>query len=117
MEDCDAVLSSFRPGGFEARHLAEANPLRHGIIGQETKGPGSFFMALRSVYVIRGVVEDMEAICPRAWLFNYTNPSNIVSETVTHHSRIGVVSVCEGPIIFPRNSPSRPISILSAWTP
>lgn len=101
--DCDVVLSSFRPGGFEARYLDERIPLKHGIIGQETQGPGGFFMALRSIHVIRSVIEDMEAVCPNAWLFNYTNPVNIVSEAVTHHTEIAAVSLCEGPIIFPRH--------------
>src|SRR5437868_2448619 len=30
LADCDAVLTSFRPGGFEARYLDESIPLRHG---------------------------------------------------------------------------------------
>ena len=55
LEGADAVLSSFRPGGFEARHLDESIPLRHGVIGQETQGPGGFFMALRSIAVLREV--------------------------------------------------------------
>src|SRR5579885_911148 len=42
LTDCDAVLSSFRPGGFEARYLDESIPLRNGVIGQETQGPGGF---------------------------------------------------------------------------
>ncbi|MDP9316573.1 MAG: glycoside hydrolase [Chloroflexota bacterium] len=102
LRDCDAVLTSFRPGGFEARYLDESIPLKHGVIGQETQGPGGFFMALRSIHVMQGIVEDMEAVCPRARLFNYTNPINIVSEAVTHHTDIPTVSLCEGPIIFPR---------------
>ncbi|HWQ15433.1 MAG TPA: hypothetical protein VNL77_21710 [Roseiflexaceae bacterium] len=102
LADCDAVLTSFRPGGFEARHLDESIPLRHGVIGQETQGPGGFFMALRSIHAMQGILADMEAVCPRARLFNYTNPINIVSEAVTHHSAIPTVSLCEGPIIFPR---------------
>ena len=102
LQDCDAVLTSFRPGGFEARYLDEAIPLKHGVIGQETQGPGGFFMALRTIYVMQGIIADMEAICPRAILFNYTNPINLVSEAVTHHSDIRIVSLCEGPIIFPR---------------
>jgi 6-phospho-beta-glucosidase len=102
LQDCDAVLSSFRPGGFEARYLDESIPLKHGVIGQETQGPGGFFMALRSIHVMQGIIADMEAICPRARLFNYTNPINLVSEAVTHHSQIPTVSLCEGPIIFPR---------------
>jgi len=102
LQDCDAVLTSFRPGGFEARVIDEQIPLKHGVIGQETQGPGGFFMALRSIAVMQGVVADMEAVCPRARLFNYTNPINLVSEAVTHHTDIPTVSLCEGPIIFPR---------------
>jgi 6-phospho-beta-glucosidase len=102
LQDCDAVLTSYRPGGFEARYLDESIPLKHGVIGQETQGPGGFFMALRSIHVMQGIIADMEAVCPGARLFNYTNPINIVSEAVTHHSAIPTVSLCEGPIIFPR---------------
>jgi 6-phospho-beta-glucosidase len=103
LQDCDAVLTSYRPGLFEARYLDESIPLKHGVIGQETQGPGGFFMALRSVHIMKEIVQEMEAICPDAWLFNYTNPINIVSEAVTRHSFIKTVSLCEGPIIFPRD--------------
>src|SRR5579871_2246768 len=105
LRDCDAVLTSFRPGGFEARYLDESIPLKHGVIGQETQGPGGFFMALRSIHVMQSIVQDMEAICPNARLFNYTNPINIVSEAVTHHTSIPTVSLCEGPIASNRDYP------------
>lgn len=103
LDGADVVLTSFRPGGFEARALDEAIPLRHGVIGQETQGPGGFFMALRSIAVMREIVVAMEQRCPDAWLVNYTNPVNIVSEAITHHSAIRCVSLCEGPITFPRD--------------
>ncbi len=102
LQDCDAVLTSYRPGGFEARYLDESIPLKYGIIGQETQGPGGFFMALRSIHVMKDILADMEAVCPRARLFNYTNPINIVSEAVTHHSYIPTISFCEGPIMMNR---------------
>ncbi len=101
LTDADVVLTSFRPGGFEARALDEQIPLRHGVIGQETQGPGGFFMALRSIAVMREIVGDMERVCPAATLINYTNPVNIVSEAVTHHSPIPTISLCEGPLYFP----------------
>ena len=101
LPDCDAVLSSFRPGGFEMRHLDESIPLKHGVIGQETQGPGGFFMALRSVHVVKDLVRQMERLCPQATLFNYTNPVNIVAEAVTHHSPVRTISLCEGPLVFP----------------
>lgn len=101
LDGADVVLTSFRPGGFEARALDETIPLRHGVIGQETQGPGGFFMALRTIAVMREIVEEMERRCPSAWLVNYTNPVNIVSEAITHHSDIRCVSLCEGPLTFP----------------
>jgi 6-phospho-beta-glucosidase len=102
LRDCDAVLTSFRPGGFEARYLDESIPLKHGVLGQETQGPGGFFMALRSIHVMKDIVADMEKVCPNAILFNYTNPVNLVSEAVTHHTAIPAISLCEGPIVYPR---------------
>jgi 6-phospho-beta-glucosidase len=102
LDGCDAVLTSYRPGGFEARYLDESIPLQYGIIGQETQGPSGFFMALRAIHIMRDILADVERVCPNAWLFNYTNPINIISEAITHHSPVKVVSLCEGPIIFPR---------------
>lgn len=102
LADCDAILTSYRPGGFEARVLDEKIPLRHGVIGQETQGPGGFFMALRSVAVMQGILADAEAVCPGVRIFNYTNPVNLVAQAVADHSEIPIVSLCEGPIEYPR---------------
>ena len=101
LDGCDAVLTSFRPGGFEARVLDERIPLAHGVIGQETQGPGGFFMALRSIHVMKDILEDMAGACPGARIFNYTNPVNVVAQAVTDHSDVPFVSLCEGPIVYP----------------
>jgi 6-phospho-beta-glucosidase len=100
LDGANAVLSSFRPGGFQARALDERIPLRHGVIGQETQGPGGFFMALRAVAVLKEVCAEMERLCPDAWIFNYTNPINIVSQALSRHAPVKLVSLCEGPIYF-----------------
>ena len=102
LQDCVGVLSSYRPGGFEARALDERLPLNRGLIGQETQGAGGFFMALRAIQVARELVHDMEEVCPDATLFNYTNPVNMVAQAISDHSPIRVVSLCEGSIVFPR---------------
>ena len=101
LDGVDAVLTSYRPGGFEARVLDERIPLSHGVIGQETQGPGGFFMALRSIHVMKGILEDLEAVAPAARIFNYTNPVNLVAQAVCDHSDVPFVSLCEGPIVFP----------------
>jgi 6-phospho-beta-glucosidase len=99
----DVVLASFRPGGFEARVHDERLPLAHGVIGQETQGPGGFFLALRSLHVFRGLVEEIAECCPGALLVNYTNPVNVVAQAVTRFSDVRTVSLCEGPIVWPRH--------------
>lgn len=101
LADVDAVLTSFRPGGFEMRQLDELLPQRHGVIGQETQGPGGFMMALRSVEAFKGILADLDAVAPNAKIFNYTNPVNIVSQAVADHSDRFIYSMCEGPMIFP----------------
>lgn len=101
LADCDVVLTSYRPGGFEARYLDESIPLKHGVLGQETQGPGGFFMALRTIHVMQSILADIEQVAPQARVFNYTNPINIVSQAVTQHSPVPILSFCEGPIIFP----------------
>lgn len=102
LTDVDAVLSSYRPGGFEARVLDERIPLEHGIIGQETQGPGGFFMALRSIHVLQNILDTLAQVAPRARIFNYTNPVNIVAQAATMHSDIPFTSFCEGTYDFPR---------------
>ncbi len=101
LTDVDAVLSSFRPGGFEARALDERIPLKYGVIGQETQGPGGLMMSLRSAQVMRELCANLADAAPGARIFNYTNPVNIVSQAVADNTGIPIVSFCEGPIVFP----------------
>lgn len=83
IEGADCVLTMFRPGGFPARHLDESIAVAHGVIGQETAGPGGFAMALRSVPIVLEVAEEVRALgAPGCVLLNYTNPVQTVSEAV-----------------------------------
>ena len=84
LEGCDLVLAAFRPGGLAARHLDETIAIQHGIIGQETAGPGGFAMALRSVPIVLEIAKQMtEVSVPGAVLLNYTNPVQVVSEAMS----------------------------------
>ncbi|SEF89708.1 6-phospho-beta-glucosidase [Thermomonospora echinospora] len=87
------VFTTFRPGGMAARHLDESIPLRHGVVGQETAGPGGFLMACRSVPVL---LEIADVADPGAWIINYTNPTNVVTDAVLRH-RPGtrVIGLCD----------------------
>ena len=101
LEEADFVFTSFRPGGMHARHLDESIPLRHGVVGQETAGPGGFLMACRSVPVLLRIAALCARVAPSAWIVNYTNPTNIVTDAVLRFGhRVGapaarIVGLCD----------------------
>ncbi len=93
----DFVLCQIRVGGLAARRLDERIPMKYGVIGQETTGPGGFAMALRTIPVMVDVARDMEELCPDAWLINYTNPTGMVEGGIKARSNIRVLSICDIP--------------------
>lgn len=95
LDGADYVLTTFREGGFEARHQDEGIPLQFGVIGQETIGPGGFFFAMRTLAVMKTLLADIAQTAPHAVLVNYTNPTQIVAEAVTHFSRVPCISICD----------------------
>lgn len=95
----DFVTTQFRIGLLAARQKDEAIPLKYGVIGQETNGPGGLFKALRTIPVILEITKDIEELCPEAWLVNFTNPAGMITEAVLRHSNIKkVVGLCNVPI-------------------
>jgi 6-phospho-beta-glucosidase len=96
LEGADLVLTAFRPGGFPARHLDESIAIAHGIVGQETAGPGGFAMALRSIPVLLDIAAEVERVgAPDAVILNYTNPVQIVSEALTGATRVPFIGLCD----------------------
>ena len=95
----DFVSTQLRVGLLEARAKDERIPLKYGVLGQETNGPGGLFKGLRTIPVILDIVQDIKELCPDAWLINFTNPAGMVTEAVlryTEHKR--VVGLCNVPI-------------------
>lgn len=80
LKDADYVTTQLRVGQLDSRILDERIPLKYGMIGQETNGAGGIFKALRTIPVILSIIEDMKELCPNAWLINFTNPANMVTE-------------------------------------
>lgn len=90
------VLTNFRPGGLEGLRLDETIPARAGVLGQETTRPGGTAFALRAVPQVLDLCRSIEAICPDAWLINYTNPTNFVADAIRRRSRVRSVTLCDG---------------------
>lgn len=100
IEGADFVTTQMRVGLLTARKLDEHIPIKHGVIGQETTGPGGMMKALRTVPVILDICRDIEELAPNAWMLNFTNPAGIVTEAVLKHSKVRSVGLCNSPINF-----------------
>lgn len=94
----DFILTQLRVGGLEARSKDEHIPLKYGVLGQETTGPGGFAKALRTIPVLLDICHDIEEVCPKAWLINFTNPSGIVTEAIHKYSKVKCIGLCNVPI-------------------
>ena len=99
LNDADFVITQIRVGRIEARIKDEKIPLKYGVIGQETNGPGGLFKGLRTIPVILDIAREMEELCPEAWLINFSNPVGMVTEAVLRYGNIRkTVGLCNVPI-------------------
>jgi 6-phospho-beta-glucosidase len=99
LKGADFVTTQLRVGLLDARIKDERIPLKYGMIGQETNGAGGFFKALRTIPVLLEIAEEMEQLCPDAWLINFTNPAGMVTEALLKYSKHKkVIGVCNVPI-------------------
>ncbi|OXM16877.1 6-phospho-beta-glucosidase [Paenibacillus herberti] len=98
IKDADFVSMQMRVGMLEARGQDEAIPLKYGVIGQETTGPGGMMKALRTIPVLLDICRDMEELAPNAWLLNFTNPAGMVTEAIHKHSTVKSIGLCNAPI-------------------
>jgi 6-phospho-beta-glucosidase len=99
LKDADFVTTQIRVGLLDARIKDEKIPLKYGVIGQETNGPGGMFKGLRTIPVILDITKDMAELCPDAWLINFTNPAGMVTEAVLKYGKIKkVIGLCNVPI-------------------
>ena len=98
IDGADFIVTTFREGSLESRVIDEQVPLKYGVLGQETTGPGGFAMALRTVPVILKYVEMIRKWAPNAWLLNFTNPAGILTEAITRIAGFEhAVGICDNP--------------------
>lgn len=95
LKDADHVITTIRVGGEMGRVYDERIALRHGVIGQETTGPGGFAMAMRSIPAIRGYCELVNTIAPHAWVHNFTNPAGLVTQALRDSGFERIIGICD----------------------
>src|SRR5690554_1883678 len=96
----DYVFCQIRTGGLKMRELDEKIPLKMGVIGQETCGPGGFSYGIRSIKDMIKLIKEVRKHSPDAWFLNYTNPAAIVAIALDKEfpNDKKILNICDQPI-------------------
>lgn len=96
VRDADYVVTTIRVGQDEARTRDERIALDLGLIGQETTGAGGFSYALRTIPAMWGYMRLIrEYARPGAIVFNFTNPSGLVTQALYDAGYDNVIGICD----------------------
>ena len=92
-------MAHIRVGKYAMREKDEKIPLKHGVLGQETCGPGGIAYGMRSIGGVIELVDYMEKYSPNAWMLNYSNPAAIVAEATRRlRPNSKILNICDMPI-------------------
>ncbi|MDT2759442.1 6-phospho-alpha-glucosidase [Enterococcus xiangfangensis] len=97
--DVDFCMAHIRVGKYAMREKDEKVPLRHGVFGQETCGPGGIAYGMRSITGMLEIIDYMEKYSPDCWMLNYSNPAAIVAEACrVLRPNSKVLNICDMPV-------------------
>ena len=97
LKDSNYVVNAIQVGGYEPCTLTDFEiPKKYGLEQTiaDTLGVGGIFRSLRTIPVMLDITRDMEAVCPNAWLLNYTNPMCMITAGILRGSSIRTVGLC-----------------------
>lgn len=101
--DADFIITTIRMGGDAARVANERIALKHGVLGQETTGAGGFAMALATIPVLKEYCALIrEHAKKEVMVFNFSNPSGMVTQAMRDLGFDFVYGVCDAPAGFLR---------------
>ena len=73
-------------------------PLKYGVyqVVGDTCGPAGMMMAFRSIPVYLQVCREIERRCPKAVLFNHSNPMAVLCRAMKKYTDVNVIGICHG---------------------
>ena len=84
LSGADFVVCSILPGTFDEMAADVHLPEKYGICKSvgDTVGLGGVLRAMRTVPIYEGFAREIERVCPKAWVINFTNPMTICTKTL-----------------------------------
>lgn len=97
----DYVITTIRAGGDAERVRNERIALKHGVLGQETTGAGGFAMAMKTIPVLKEYCSLIREYASKdVMVFNFSNPSGLVTQAMRDLGYDFVYGVCDAPSGF-----------------
>jgi alpha-galactosidase len=94
----DFVVSTIGVGGRRAWEADVFIPREYGVyqpVG-DTVMPGGISRAMRMIPALVDIANDIQAICPDAWFFNYANPMAANCTAIRCATQVSVIGLCHG---------------------
>lgn len=98
LRGADVVVCTIGVGGRRAWEADVLIPRRYGIyqpVG-DTAMPGGISRALRMIPALIAIARDVQALCPDALFFNYSNPMTASCWAVREATGAPIVGLCHG---------------------
>ena len=99
LKGSEFVLLTFSPGAMDAFYNDLEIPIKYGIRQpvSMTVGPSGISASIRTAPVAYEIVEEMEQVCPGAWVLNETNPMSVVTRALNLPAKeTKVLGLCHG---------------------
>ncbi|MFH1969957.1 MAG: alpha-galactosidase [Verrucomicrobiota bacterium] len=96
LEGADAVICTILAGDVNVWQYDITIPKQFGVdinIG-DTRSVSGVFRALRTIPVMLSICRDIEQVCPRAILLNYTNPMAMLCRAMQSQTKVQVTGLC-----------------------
>ena len=98
LSGADFVVTTFMAGGHDYWATDLNIPLKYGLQTPQgmSVGPGGLLQGLKAIPMIVEIAREMESLCPRGKLINYTNPMSSIVLGIQRYSGVPSVGVCPG---------------------
>ena len=97
LRGADFVVNAIQVGLYDPCTIIDFEiPKKYGLRQTiaDTLGIGGIFRAMRTIHVMKGFAEDIEEVCPDAWLLNYTNPMAMLAGYMQRYTGVKTIGLC-----------------------
>jgi alpha-galactosidase len=97
LRGADFIVNAIQVGLYDPCTIIDFEiPKKYGLRQTiaDTLGIGGIMRGMRTIRVMKDFAEDIEAVCPDAWLLNYTNPMCIISGYMQRYTKVKTVGLC-----------------------